>query len=117
MSEPKSRSDLIHGTLDMLVLRTLRDTELHGWAISKRIALISENVLQVNQGSLYPALHRLEDRSWIRSRWGRAENGRRVKMYELTRAGAKRLEVEQGEWSTFVAGVGRILSHDAEAPA
>ena len=117
MPKKKSKSDLIHGTLDMLVLRTLRDEALHGWAISKRIALLSGDTLRINQGSLYPALYRLEDRDWIRSSWGVADNGRRVKTYELTEAGRQRLALEQSEWADFVAGVSRVLFPLGDSPA
>src|SRR5216684_5616644 len=95
----ESRLDLLHGTLDLLILRTLRLAPMHGWAISERIQRISEDVLQVNQGSLYPALHRLEHRGWIRAKWGVSELGRRARFYELTLAGRKQLEVERENWA------------------
>jgi PadR family transcriptional regulator PadR len=114
VSPDKTRSDLIHGTLDLLILRTLRDEPLHGWAISKRIGLVSGEILRVNQGSLYPALYRLEDRGWIRAEWGRAANGRRVKMYELTEAGDRQLTVERDLWKEFVTGVSRVLAEEPD---
>lgn len=110
MADEKGRPDLIHGTLDLLILKTLRNERLHGWAISRRIAVVSGDILQVNQGSLYPALYRLEDREWIVSEWGRAENGRRVKLYRLTRRGLRQLERERRYWEEFVVGVTRILA-------
>ncbi len=105
----KSRSDLLHGTLDMLILRSLSQGTIHGWAIAKRIGQLSGEVLQVGQGSLYPALYRLEDRGWIKARWGRSESGREAKFYALTRAGEKRLAEENEEWRTFSAAVDRVL--------
>src|SRR5947199_9315843 len=91
-----SRSiDLPQGTLDLLILRTLSLEPLHGWAISERIQQISSDVLRVQQGSLYPALHRLERRGWIKARWGTSENNRRAKFYELTKAGLRHLELER----------------------
>src|SRR5512140_670423 len=92
------RIDLPQGTLDLLILRTLALGPQHGWAISERIQQISNDVLQVQQGSLYPALHRLERRDWIKARWGTSENNRRAKFYELTKRGHERLEVETDAW-------------------
>jgi len=105
----EARLDLLQGTLDLLILRTLRLTPMHGWAISERIQQISGDVLQVNQGSLYPALHRLEHRGWIRAKWGVSELGRRARFYELTAAGRKRLEVERENWARLTAAIGRVL--------
>jgi transcriptional regulator len=105
----KSRSDLLHGTLDLLILRCLSLGSMHGWAIAKRIGQLSEEVLQVGQGSLYPALYRLEHRGWITARWGRTESGREAKFYTLTRTGAKRLAEEDEEWRAFSAAVDRVL--------
>lgn len=105
----KSRSDLLHGTLDMLILRCLSHGTTHGWAIAKRIGQLSGDVLQVGQGSLYPALYRLEDRGWIKARWGISESGREAKFYALTRAGERRLAEENREWRTFSAAVDRVL--------
>ena len=105
----ESRLDLLQGTLDLLILRTLRLTPMHGWAVSERIQQISGEVLQVNQGSLYPALHRLEHRGWIRAKWGVSELGRRARFYELTVAGRKQLEVERENWARLTAAIGRVL--------
>jgi len=105
----KSRSDLLHGTLDLLILRSLSHGSIHGWAIAKRIGQLSGEVLQVGQGSLYPALYRLEDRGWIMARWGMSGSGREAKFYTLTRAGEKRLHEEDKEWRTFSAAVDRVL--------
>ncbi len=103
------RLDLPQGTLDLLILKTVALERQHGWAISERIQLISSNVLQVQQGSLYPALHRLERRGWIKARWGVSENNRRAKYYELTVTGRKQLEAQQDAWRTLTAAVGQIL--------
>src|SRR6266536_2962188 len=92
------RIDLPQGTLDLLILKTLALEPQHGWGISERIQQVSSAALQVQQGSLYPALHRLERRGWVKARWMASENNRRAKYYELTRAGRKRLEVETGSW-------------------
>ncbi len=101
--------DLLQGTLDLLILRTLKTGTMHGWAISERIQQISRDVLQVNQGSLYPALHRLEKRGWIKAEWSTSELGRRARFYRLTAAGRKQLEVEAGQWEQMTAAIGRIL--------
>jgi len=103
------RIDLPQGTLDLLILRTLALAPQHGWGISERIQQISSDVLQVQQGSLYPALHRLERRGWIKARWGISENSRRAKYYELTRAGRKQLETEAGAWRKLSAAVAQVL--------
>src|SRR5450432_3856058 len=97
--------DLPQGTLDLLILRTLSLEPLHGWAISERIQQISSDVLQVQQGSLYPALHRMERRGWIKATWAATENNRRAKFYELTRAGRKQLESEADIWRKLAAAV------------
>jgi len=102
-------TDLLQGTLDLLVLKTLALEPLHGWAISKRIQHRSREVLQVNQGSLYPALYRLEDRGWIEAEAGTAPNGRRVKVYRLTTAGRRQLAEERREWRLFAAAVEHVL--------
>ena len=104
-----TNTELLQGTLDMLVLRTLRPGAQHGWGISQRIQQISEDVLKVNQGSLYPALVRLEREGWIESEWGTSDNNRRAKFYRLTRAGSKRLEQETENWTRLSAAVARIL--------
>ena len=101
--------NLLQGTLDLLVLRTLQNGPLHGWAISERIQQISQDVLQVNQGSLYPALHRLEHQGWIKAEWGISELGRRARFYRLTPAGRKQLETEKAAWARLTGAIGRIL--------
>src|SRR5882762_8316347 len=101
--------DLPQGTLDLLILKTVSLEPQHGWAISERIQQISSDVLQVQQGSLYPALHRLERRGWIKARWGPSENNRHAKYYELTRAGRKQLESETNSWRKLSVAVGQIL--------
>ena len=107
MGEP--RIELPQGTLDLLILKTLALGPLHGWAISERIHQISNEALQVQQGSLYPALHRLERRGWIKARWGASENNRRAKYYELTRVGHKQLESEEESWRKLTAAVAQVL--------
>ena len=106
---PNTHIDLPQGTLDLLILKTINLQPMHGWAISERIQQISREVLQVQQGSLYPALHRLERRGWIKARWGASENNRRAKYYELTRAGRKQLETEQESWQKLTTAVAQIL--------
>ncbi len=101
--------DLLPGTLDMLILRTLQTGSMHGWAISERIQQISQDVLQVNQGSLYPALHRLEHRGWIEAEWAVSELGRRAKYYKLTTAGRKQLAVEADEWARMATAIERVM--------
>jgi PadR family transcriptional regulator PadR len=101
--------DLPQGTLDLLILRTLAFGPNHGWAISERIHQISSKVLQVQQGSLYPALHRLERRGWIKARWGASDNNRRAKYYELTATGRKQLEAEKSQWKKLSAAVSQVL--------
>jgi transcriptional regulator len=106
----ESRLDLLQGTLDLLILRTLQSGEgLHGWAISERIEQISQDVLRVNQGSLYPALHRLEHQGWIRAEWGVSELGRRARFYRLTASGRKQLELETEDWARISSAIGRVL--------
>jgi transcriptional regulator len=101
--------DLPQGTLDLLILRTLALGPNHGWAISERIHQISSKVLQVQQGSLYPALHRLERRGWIKAHWGASDNNRRAKYYELTTAGRKQLAAEKSQWKKLSAAVAQVL--------
>lgn len=103
------KSDLLQGTLDLLILKTVALGPQHGWGISQRIQQISEDVLTVNQGSLYPALHRLEDQGWIAAEWGMSENNREAKFYRLTRSGQRQLQVETANWERMSAAVGRIL--------
>ena len=103
------RSDLLQGTLDLLILRTLQGGPRHGWGISQRIQQISNDVLRVNQGSLYPALYRLEQRGWIASSWDASENNRRAKFYRLTRTGTAQLERETENWDRLAAAVQRVL--------
>jgi PadR family transcriptional regulator len=103
------RIDLPQGTLDLLILKTLALEPQHGWGISERIQQISSDVLQIQQGSLYPALHRLERRGWIKAKWGASENNRRAKYYELTRDGRKQLEAEESAWRKLAAAVGQVL--------
>ena len=104
-----SKLDLLQETLDLLILRTLATAPKHGWAVSERIQQISQDVLQVNQGSLYPALHRLEYQGWIKAEWGISELGRRARFYRLTPAGRKQLEVEADQWSRLTNAISRIL--------
>ena len=106
---PDNHVDLPQGTLDLLILKTINLQPLHGWAISERIQQISNEVLQVQQGSLYPALHRLERRGWIKARWGTSENNRRAKYYELTRAGRRQLEAEETSWRKLTTAIAQIL--------
>ncbi len=101
--------DLLQGTLDMLILRTVAPGPMHGWGISQRIQQVSEDVLRVNQGSLYPALHRLEEQGWISAEWGASENGRRAKFYSLTKSGRRRLGEETQNWDRLAAAVSRVL--------
>jgi PadR family transcriptional regulator, regulatory protein PadR len=103
------RRELPQGTLDLLILKTLALGPQHGWAVSERIQQISQNVLQIQQGSLYPALHRLERRGWIRAHWGTSENNRRAKFYELTAAGQRQLRAEKLAWQELAAAVGQVL--------
>ena len=105
----EKRIDLPQGTLDLLILKALGLGPQHGWAISERLQQISKEVLQVQQGSLYPALHRLERRGWIAAKWGASENNRRAKYYELTRSGRKQLEIEEGAWKKLTAAVAAVL--------
>jgi transcriptional regulator len=105
----KGKPEHLHGALDLLVLRCLAVGPMHGWGISKHIQQISEGVLEVNQGSLYPALYRLEDQGWLKARWGHAPTGRRAKIYDLTPSGRKQLAKEESAWVAFSAAVGRIL--------
>jgi PadR family transcriptional regulator PadR len=104
-----ARTDLLQGTLDMLVLRVLRSGEMHGWGIADRIQLVSKDVLSVGEGSLYPALYRLQARGWIDSTWGQSDNNRRAKFYRLTKVGRKQLEVEQDTWERLALAIAEIM--------
>lgn len=106
----QERSDLLQGTLDLLILKVLARGADHGWGISQRIQQSSREVLQVNQGSLYPALHRLEQRGLVAASWGTSENNRKAKFYRLTKAGETQLEAEAESWKRFAGAVGRILA-------
>jgi PadR family transcriptional regulator PadR len=101
--------DLLPGTLDLLILRTLQTDTMHGWAISERVQQISQDVLQINQGSLYPALHRLEHQGWIEAEWRVSELGRRAKYYHLTASGRRQLAIEAGEWDRMSAAIDRVM--------
>ncbi len=102
-------SDLVQGTLDLLILKTISLEPKHGWAIAKRIQQISRDVLQVQQGSLYPALHRLEQKGWVRAKWGETETGRQAKFYALTAAGRAQLENEKDNWSRLSAAIDLVV--------
>ena len=102
-------TDLIQGTLDVLILKTIALEPQHGWGIAQRIRQVSGEVLQVNQGALYPALHRLEQNGWIKAKWGDTDNNRRAKYYTLTPAGRKYLEQEQANWQRLSAAIGLVL--------
>jgi PadR family transcriptional regulator, regulatory protein PadR len=106
----KAKSDLLQGTLDMLILKTLALEPAHGWGIAQRIQQVSRDVLQVNQGSLYPALYRLEHQGWIASEWGTSENNRKAKFYRLTQEGQRQLDAETENWERVSDAIDRILS-------
>lgn len=106
MSKP---TDLVQGTLDLLILKSILLEPQHGWAIAQRIRQVSNEVLQVNQGALYPALHRLEQQGWITAEWGESENNRRAKYYSLTKSGKKYLQTEQANWERLSAAIGLVL--------
>jgi PadR family transcriptional regulator len=108
------QSDLLQGTLDLLILKTVALEPMHGWGIAQRIQQVSKDVLQVQQGSLYPALHRLENRGWIASFWGTSENNRKAKYYRLTAAGRKQLDLQTSRWQEVVRAIGRILNPAGE---
>ncbi len=112
MTEPKS--DVLQGTLDLMILKTLETLgSMHGYGIAQRIQQVSDNVLQLNQGTLYPALLRLEQRGWIAARWGLSENNRRAKFYSLTRSGRKQVVREAEDWGRIVAVMGKLLDPGA----
>lgn len=104
-------TDLIQGTLDLLILKTIALQRMHGWAIAQRIRQLSKEVLQVNQGALYPALHRLEHNGWIKAQWGDSENNRRAKYYFLTRAGEKYLREQQANWDRLSVAINTVLEN------
>ena len=103
------RADLLQGTLDLLILKSLLPGPLHGWGISKRIRQLSDDVLQVNQGSLYPALYRMQERGLVKAEWSLSDEGRRAKFYRLTALGKKRVDEEQYEWRRFVVAVEQVI--------
>jgi len=103
-------NDLVQGTLDLLILKTISLEPMHGWAIAKRIQQVSGEVLQVQQGSLYPALHRLEQQAWIKSNWAESETGRQTKFYALTKAGREQLEKETANWSRLSSAINLVVS-------
>ncbi len=109
MRVSEERIGLPQGTLDLLILKTIALEPLHGWAISERLQQISHDALQIGQGSLYPALHRLERRGWIKPKWGVSDNNRKAKYYELTRAGRKQLETSEAAWRRLAMTVGHVL--------
>ncbi len=104
-------TDLIQGTLDLLILKIIALEPMHGWGIAQRIRQLSKEVLQVNQGALYPALHRLEQNAWIKSQWGESENNRRAKFYSLTRAGEKYLKAQQASWDRLSVAINFVLEN------
>jgi PadR family transcriptional regulator, regulatory protein PadR len=102
-------TDLVQGTLDLLILKTISLEPKHGWAIAKRIQQVSKEVLQVQQGSLYPALHRLEQQAWIKSHWAETETGRKAKFYSLTKAGRTQMEKELASWDRLSSGINLVV--------
>ncbi len=109
MAKNDFQTDLLQGTLDMLILRVLNRGEMHGWGIADRIEQLSKKVLSVGEGSLYPALYRLQDQGWIESEWGVSDHNRKAKFYRLTKAGKKQLEVEQETWDRLTLAIGEIM--------
>jgi transcriptional regulator len=103
-------SELLQGTLDLLILKSLASGAMHGWGIARRIQQVSREALEVGQGSLYPALHRLEHRGWVKAEWGDSENNRRAKFYSLTKKGMKQLEEEIAEWERLTAAIALVLT-------
>jgi len=106
-------TDLVQGTVDLLILKTIALEPMHGWAIAQRIRQLSDDILQVQQGSLYPALQRLEKQGWITADWGASENNRRARFYRLTKAGQKRLAQEEASWARLSSGIGMVLRNTA----
>ena len=112
---PESKSDVLQGTLDLMVLKTLESMgPLHGYGIARRIEQVSENTVSLNQGTIYPALLRLEQRAWVKAEWGTSDNNRRAKFYDLTTAGRKRLHQEAADWNRLVAAIALALGAEAE---
>ncbi|MBY0494847.1 MAG: PadR family transcriptional regulator [Cyanobacteria bacterium] len=107
-----SKIDLPQGTLDLLVLRVLSAGEMHGWGIAQRLSIISQEALQLQEGTLYPALYRMEARGWIQSEWASSENNRRAKYYRLTKVGKKQLEAQKESWDKLAAVVARVMQHE-----
>lgn len=105
----KQKADLLQGTLDMLILKALSAGAVHGYGVGQRIELLAEDMLKVEEGSLYPALYRLEERGWISSEWGKSENNRRARFYSLTAAGRRQLGVEEENWRRLVLAVGKVM--------
>ena len=108
-------TDLLQGTLDLLILQTLALEPMHGWGVAQRIQQVSQDVLSIGQGSLYPALHRLEYKGWISSDWGSSENNRRAKFYSLTREGGKQLQIELATWDRLSSAIALVLGRASEA--
>lgn len=108
---PATPNERMQGTLDLLVLRALHAGPAHGWSIADRIQVVSRDILSIGQGSLYPALHRLEARDWVTAEWGVADTGRRARFYRLTPQGRRQLEVERASWTAFVEAVRRVLQY------
>lgn len=106
---PKARTDLMQGTLELMILKTLTRESMHGFGIAQRIRAAADDLLKIEDGSLYPALYRMEERGWISSEWNVSENNRRAKFYELTRAGKKQLEAEQANWNRVSEAIARVL--------
>jgi PadR family transcriptional regulator, regulatory protein PadR len=106
----KDKADLLQGTLDMLILKALSLGPMHGYGVGQRIMQLAEDLLRVEEGSLYPALYRLEERGWISSEWGTSENNRRARFYKLTRAGRKQLQIEEANWQRFVMVIGKVMN-------
>jgi transcriptional regulator len=105
----KQKADLLQGTLDMLILKALTHGPMHGYGVGQRIMQLAEEMLRVEEGSLYPALYRLEERGWIKSEWGTSENNRSARFYKLTARGRKQLNVEEENWERFVSVIGKVL--------
>jgi PadR family transcriptional regulator PadR len=105
----KSKADLLQGTLDMLILKALSVGEMHGYGVGQRIMQLAEDMLRVEEGSLYPALYRLEERGWIGSEWGVSENNRQARFYKLTRAGRKQLQIEEENWQRFTLAINKVM--------